>query len=151
MGEGQSPSLQSRTEWPEAAEDSTRKVSQGSVELKMPEMNEVSLPGQAGLCWSQGCGGLQRGVSFFFFKKIEACLHTLDVSQCKCVPVHVEARSHPWGMGLKHHPPCCFVIGPLIGSEFINHQVTPKDLADCLAFPNTGISKWAPLTLGFLF
>lgn len=67
MGDGQSPSLQSRTEWPEAAEDSTRRVSQGSVELKMPEMNEVSLPGQAGLCWSQGCGGLQHGVSFYFF------------------------------------------------------------------------------------
>lgn len=67
MGDGQSPSLQSRTEWPEAAEDSTSRVSQGSVELKMPEMDEVSLPGQAGLCWSQGCGGLQHGVSFYFF------------------------------------------------------------------------------------
>lgn len=88
---------------------------------------------------------------FIFFKKIKACLHMLDVSGCKCVCVHVETRSHAWGMGLKHHSPCCFEIGPLVGSELINCQVIPKDLADCLGFPNAGISKWAPLTLDFSF
>lgn len=69
------------------------------------------------------------------------------VQMCSCAR---GGQKPPMG-GLKHHPSCCFVIGPLIGSEFINHQVTPKNLADCLGFPNAGISKWAPLTLGFSF
>lgn len=82
------------------------RVSQGSrgLELKKdaPEIKEVSLPGQAGLCWGQGCGGLQQGV--FFLKETEAYLHTLGVCWCNCVHTRVEARDQPRVMVLRHHP-----------------------------------------------